>query len=319
MEKYKNLIDLYTKTQKELHTYLVGFLSKNDYEIHEDAENYIIGIPKNGHDEIILVAHLDIVGDIPPKKSDITVLENQKIHEIGYVGDVIQLKNQTFKKGVKNMPSCLGADDRNGVYTIVKLIEMGNRPTVIFCHDEEKGGIGSSNLVSAMMDFSWNEAITEKLLDNKFMIQIDRGCHPSMNEVVFYDEANQDFIDFMTKSYTFGHGSFTDIVTLSEEIAIASANVSAWYMNEHTRKEISLVSGLLDGIMVLHGIIKNLHETPSYEAVRQCSKFKYLRDKPFYDGGYYLKETPTPEKWWASLTEWEKDDAMDLYLSAYGF
>jgi len=77
-----------------------------------------------GTEPIMLVAHLD------------TVFKTHPIH--------IYLDRQY---NVMWSPEGLGADDRAGVFAIIKIIQAGYRPHICLTTDEECGGIGASALI----------------------------------------------------------------------------------------------------------------------------------------------------------------------------
>ena len=156
----------------------------------------------------------------------------------------------------------IGGDDRCGVYAILKILEEGLRPHVIFTFDEEKGGIGAS--VAADM-------IKPKL---NFMIEIDRRGE---NDCVFYSCDNDDFQNFV-EGFGFKHnwGSFSDISYLAPAWGCAAVNLSAGYEDEHTDVETINYEWLFTNI----GRIKKMLLPENAEQA-----FDYV-EKPYSGWGY---------------------------------
>ena len=147
---YKLFKDLVSLSQNDLHNLLYKFL-KRFYKKSNiiNTDNYLIGI---GNIPIGLVAHMDTVFDAPPK--DIYFDE---------------------KKWVFWSPDGLGADDRAGIYIIIKVLLAGYLPTVIFTRDEE---IQFSDKIYKYNKYSWkqerNIIITNKAIYNLKKLTLKR-------------------------------------------------------------------------------------------------------------------------------------------------
>lgn len=154
-----------------------------------------------GEIPILLVAHMDTVHKIKPTK-------------IYYDQD----------EKIMWSPQGIGGDDRCGVYIILKLLSEF-KPYILFTEDEEIGGIGAGKVVETL-----------KKPNVKFIIEVDRRGN---SDCVFYDCDNKDFHKHI-ESFGFktAWGTYSDIVTLSNEWDIASVNLSSGYYNEHTTNEI---------------------------------------------------------------------------------
>ena len=206
---YKLFKDLVSLSQNDLHNLLYKFL-KRFYKKSNiiNTDNYLIGI---GNIPIGLVAHMDTVFDAPPK--DIYFDE---------------------KKWVFWSPDGLGADDRAGIYIIIKVLLAGYLPTVIFTRDEEIGAMGASELVQ---DFE--KPVTEL----KYLIQLDRRNYL---DAVFYDCTNADFAEYVISfGFVEAEGIFSDISIICPAWNIAGVNLSVGYKNEQSYLEIlSMVATL---------------------------------------------------------------------------
>ena len=208
-EDYKLFEQLVSLTQKELHKSMSKYL-KSKYSQVKITKDYIVAI---GDIPIALVAHMDTVYKTPVKN----------------------LYYDT-KKGIMWSPDGLGADDRAGVFAILKIIQSGLRPSVIFTTDEEKGGIGAAVLAE-------EDCPIPHL---KYLIQLDRR---GVNDCVFYDCYNPEFTAYV-ESFGFIErwGSFSDISFLCPEWNLCGVNLSVGYEDEHSISETLCVPALLDTI-----------------------------------------------------------------------
>ena len=111
--------------QHRLKDLLKLYLKQWGYTNIISTREYIVA---EGSIPICLVAHLDTVNENPPE-------------EIFY----------DQEQRVMWSPDLLGADDRAGVYAIIRILSDGYRPHIIFTTDEEKGALGAQKLIE---DFS---------------------------------------------------------------------------------------------------------------------------------------------------------------------
>ena len=149
---------------------------------------------------VLLVAHLDTVHREPVKT-------------ICYSVD----------GSIMMSPEGIGGDDRAGVYMIHQLIRK-HRCHVLFCEDEEMGGIGANAFVESSIK-----------LEIHYILEFDRH---GFNDTVFYDCENPEFTKFVTSfGFEKKQGSFSDISILAPALKVAAVNISAGYYNEHTRHE----------------------------------------------------------------------------------
>ena len=206
----KNLVDLLQMTEKQLFNKVVEAAEISEvYEIYK-TPNYILILPKNV-DKILptLSAHLDLVGGIPPKKEDILV-----------EGNIISLSKNS-------QASCLGGDDRCGVWIILELLKEGNSNyNYLLFTQEEVGCIGSYNFVESHK--------TLPFLTNCF-VGLDRGAG---DHIALYG-VDSDSLNsiFEGKGYHVEFGSCTDVAVLSRAYEVPAVNLSIGYRNQHTKRE----------------------------------------------------------------------------------
>lgn len=243
LKELNKFTEVCKKSQVSLKNYLAAFLIENGYKpINRDGFLYAKGtIP------ILVTAHMDTV------------------HKMG-VKQVIT----SVEKGKTTIssPQGIGGDDRCGIYMIMRLIEMGNTPSVLFCEDEEVGGVGSNK-------FCKSDYIDE-LKEMNYLIELDRM---NSNDAVFYDCENDEFTEFITTTtgYKEAWGSFSDISHLSPACGIASVNLSCGYYNAHTVKEYVVWEDMLHTINVVDTLLKV-----------EANQYEYIEAYTFsYGHGYF--------------------------------
>ena len=213
-------------TQEDLLSQMHKFLAKHyqntwveDYAVFAEGE-----IP------VTLVAHLDTVFEVTPD-------------DFYFDG----------KKGVLWSPQGLGADDRAGVFGILKLISLGFKPNILLVTDEELGCVGAEAVVKDYPTCPF---------ESNFIIELDRR---GRNDCVFYNCGNTDFMEYIE---TFGFetklGSFSDISVLAPKWDQAAVNLSVGYFNEHSYHEYLNVNYLFETIEKVTHIFEDCDTPYSY-------------------------------------------------------
>lgn len=245
LKMFQNLTKI---SQGNLRTLMYEFLSKSypkDKIVHTKEFIYAQGeIP------IALVAHMDTVFKLPPK-------------EIYY----------DQKECVMWSPQGLGADDRAGVFLIMKIVQEGFKPSIILTTDEEKGALGA---------YAFIKRFQAPSVETNYLIELDRrGSY----DCVFYDCDNPDFVKYVEKfGFVEAYGSFTDISEICPEWEIAGVNLSVGYVDEHSEKERLFVNSMMS---TYEKVVRMLSE-------KDIPKFKYIPAidyytkyyKMYYDYGY---------------------------------
>lgn len=213
---------------KVLVKYLKNKYGKNNVVIREKFVMAFGEIP------IALVAHLDTVHKRQPE----VFFEDKE-------------------KNVLWSPQGLGADDRAGVYAIIKLIEAGYRPNIIFTKDEETGGDGADEVVKVFPECPFPEL--------RFIIELDR-C--GEKDCVFYHCANRDF-EKLIESFGFETdlGSFSDISIIAPVWKIAAVNLSIGYFYEHSLAEFLNLKYMNDTIEKVKNILNQAYDLLSFEYI----------------------------------------------------
>lgn len=243
-----------SKLQKMLYKVL-----KRHYKNIINTSDYIFA---RGDIPIALIAHMDTVFKIPPAK-------------IYY----------DREEGVLWSPDGLGADDRAGVFLILKILQnmkKGKKPAIIFTTDEEVGCLGSSRLIEDMA------APPQEL---KYIIQLDRR---GQNDCVFYDDINEDFEKYINQfGFETNWGTLSDISVICPAWGVSGVNLSVGYEDEHQE-------------------IETLHIRYTYETL-----IKVLTMLDDVDNAPFFKYTPGPYAmgWWRhkytypyDYPGWDDDD-----------
>jgi len=210
------------KEGKDVIPFVIGVLQKYYDNCATDNDNYLLFL--NPKSTSLLQAHIDTV-------------KREEKYELFVRNEVI------FSNGV------LGADDRAGVWGIIKLVEMCierkiEPPSVLFTNYEESGSGGMKEFVKQKVDFK----------HVKMAIAMDRkGC----GHYVTYNHLAKEVERYMA---TFGwrdqNGSFSDISLFTDEYLIPSVNVSIGYHSEHTKSETLNLDELFMAVNRVYKMLK---------------------------------------------------------------
>ena len=173
---------------------------------------------ENRRSPLLLSAHID------------TVTHREEVwrpYRTGHEGNVI-----------RSTAGILGADDRAGVFAIIKIAQhledKSMIPNMIFTDEEECGGHG--------MDDFMEDAASKRHLSKyrrfnhiRLAVAIDRK---GVGEYVKYNYLPPE-VEKYVESFGFhdAYGTFNDIEIFSSESSIPSVNVSAGYYRQHTENE----------------------------------------------------------------------------------
>lgn len=225
---YKLIKTLVKMNQRNLQKTLYAYLDKK-YDTVYKTKDYLMAI---GNIPVALVAHMDTVFD--------------KLPENIYYDE---------KQGVLWSSEGLGADDRAGVFGILKILQKNMLPTVIFTTDEEVGALGAAALIK---DFPIPPT------NINYIIELDRR---GTNDCVFYECDNKDFIKYVEKyGFIENFGSFSDISIICPGWGIAGVNLSIGYEDEHSYVETLHINPLFSTINKIITMLKD----------KNIPKFKYI-------------------------------------------
>ena len=223
---YNLLTQLMQADEDRLLGSLYNILSKKYKDITVTKE-YLYAA---GTDPVCLVAHVDTVFNSPPT-------------------DIFYDTN----KNVMWSPQGLGADDRVGIFIILKIIESGYKPSIIFTTGEEMGGIGATKFANTF---------EKPVIKTKFLVEFDRHGD---KDCVFYHCGNKDFHDYIEKyGFEKAYGTFSDISVICPKWDIAGVNLSVGYEDEHSYTEYLKIGIMMNTIEKAKKIIKESKDAPSF-------------------------------------------------------
>ena len=260
--------EIVRKPQQALKKVLMSELTQMGYRA-QTKRGFIYA---KGSLPVMLVAHLDTVHKEPVKT-------------ICYSSD----------GNIVMSPEGIGGDDRAGVYMILQIIKK-HHCHVLFCEDEEIGGVGAQEFAASDIKPQIN-----------YIVELDR-CHS--DDAVFYDCDNPEFTNFVTD---FGFkdeiGSFSDISVIAPALKVSAVNISAGYFCQHSRHEYVDLRVIEKNI----GLVGKMVSSPS-------EKFEYIKTINFRGslwGGQYYEDIYDFEKYYEGIEDVEIKPLMPLPDLAY--
>ena len=207
---------IFQLSQKRLKQALEAELIASEYTVQKQ-KGFLYA---EGSTPVLLVAHLDTVHRALPET-------------ICYSADGTVMMS----------PQGIGADDRAGVYMILRLIQSCHCP-VLFCEDEETGGCGARAFTKSGI-----------VPDVNYIVELDRVGN---NDAVFYQCRNRQFEQYINGfGFQTAFGSFSDISILAPHLNLAAVNLSTGYYHAHQPGEYVR----LDEVEDLVGRIAKLLQT----------------------------------------------------------
>lgn len=270
-KEYKSFKQICSLRQPALIKTMRQLLIKKYPKVNTDnAQSFIFA---EGTIPIALVAHMDTVFPSPPR-------------EVYY----------DRSKNVMWSPDGLGADDRAGVFAIIKILQRGLRPHIILTTDEEKGGIGAAALTTIYHQCPFK--------DLRYIIQLDRQ---GSDDCVFYDCNNEAFVNYV-ESFGFSEswGTFSDISYLCPDWKIAGVNLSVGYLREHSIAETLNVGWLLATIdKVCNMLSAEMPEQFVYIPYQYTKLEDYIVRR-------YLNDTKTPNTCCVCHKQFKEEDLFPV-------
>ena len=241
------------KNQENLKRWLEKLL-KAKYKTVVNGDGFLYA---KGNCPILLTAHMDTV-----HQKDCTEIKTVKANGLT----------------VMSSPQGIGGDDRCGIWIIrMILTKTKYRPSILFCEDEEIGGVGSDK-------FTHTEYIKE-LKNLKYLVELDRA---NDNDAVYYHCGNAEFKNYIkeTIGYKEAHGSFSDISNLSPDCDIASVNLSCGYYNAHTTDEYVVFEEMLKTYKAVKLLCSKAKEVEAFEYQEERYSYSWSRNGSYYDSWY---------------------------------
>lgn len=206
--------------------------------VDEEKDNLVINI---GESRTIFSSHMDIVGSNSTKDACdlITLMETPVQNKGPLAGFLFGAKKVKIGKDIKYVQSTLGADDKTGVYIMLKMIDKGIPGRYIFHTGEECGCIGSTHLLnnypSLFKDIDRAIAFDRADYGDTIAFQRSNRC----SSVEFSKELASKLNKFMPPKQQFKdnvHGVYTDTAVYMGKIP-ECCNLSVGYFSQHGPQE----------------------------------------------------------------------------------
>ena len=237
------------KNQIELKKLLKEILEKY-YTTIVDEDGFLY-VPSSNVD-VMLTAHIDTVHKEECKK-------------------IMTIKREG-KKALWS-PQGIGGDDRCGVFMIMEILRTTDfRPSIVFCEDEEIGGVGSDKFANWLSK-------RDEALNIKYIIELDRR---NGRDCVFYDCGNKEFKKYIedVTGYAEAGGSFSDIGNISPVLDVASVNLSCGYYLEHTLNHYVVIKEMENTFEVTKKLLADADNVEKFDYQEE----KYLG---YWGSGYF--------------------------------
>lgn len=226
-----DILTLLTATAEQILTEVETELASLGYEVSKTPDDmFVFGVPPTLDKSVttpLLCAHVDLVGVVSPKKEDI----------------ILDFGQNRISLNPKSEASCLGADDRAGIYAMFKLLrslsESGSiLPFVVTTNFEEVSGIGAQAVANSDLLQTYENNVS-------CYIELDRR---RSGEFVSYDPSgypNEELGQmFKEQGFTLGSGSYSDVADFTPITNTSNVNISVGYRNEHSKNEVLFLDEL---------------------------------------------------------------------------
>ena len=230
--------------------YLLEKILKDYYEnIIYEKDKYLMAI---GEITICLLAHVDTVFD------DAMITKEKELF-------------YDREKQVLFCPDGAGFDDKAGIYSIIKIIQQGYKPHILFTNGEERGGIGAT---------AFANNFTTPNVEIKYFIELDRQ---GSNDCVFYDCGNSVFHKYV-ESFGFEtkNGSYSDISFIAPIWDVAAVNLSIGYYNEHSYSEylnLKHMHNTIDKVCYMLSSAADIETSFGFMPVKKENYFSLIKPK----------------------------------------
>lgn len=217
-------------------------------------------------DAVVVVAHADTVWDVHGVKTP--GLPQHWVRDVPEDIDVDERTELTIKDGIVSRgPSSstgIGADDRAGIALAFETLDAGH--TILITSAEEIGMVGTRILRGQEPD------VFKRLQEHRFFLQLDRMGSKDFKCYDVGTDAFRTYVHNETGLTEPNRSSFTDIVTLCQDIP--GVNISVGYNHEHTRHEI-LDLAMWEGTLALlrKWLYKPIPQFKLDTVHRGCSSF----------------------------------------------
>lgn len=182
----------------------------------------------------------------------------------------------------------IGADDKNGIWVALKMLERLDAIKVAFFIGEEIGCVGSRQCDMKFFD------------DCRFVIQCDRRNGGDFITDAGVELCSKEFIrdcNIEKFGYHEEHGLMTDVLELKERgLKVSAVNMSCGYYHPHTAEELTVFSQLENCLAFVEWICTNLTEVYPHECKYTRYGFRGWDDCGSYEVGTSIYDTMDNEE-----------------------
>ena len=264
MKLLKRLYEIYSpsKGEKKMRKFIRWWILNNikGATVTTDSAGNLLVTKGQATEYSCIVAHLDQV---------------QKNHSKDF--RAIETKDIILGFSLKNkQQQGLGADDKNGIWVVLKCLQKYDNIKCAFFVSEEIGCVGSS-----AVDLSF-------FSDCRFVLQCDRRNGNDLITSVWGDLCSKEFlddIDYEKYGYKPTHGLITDVATLKERgLSVCALNISCGYYQPHTDTEFTVKAELKNSLnFVCHIIEKCQKKYPHIDNSYGCFGLDWKNYDPNYE------------------------------------
>lgn len=223
----------YSGNEEAIRSVIVDFLQENNIP-YINYNGNILGFNHPGAP--LFSAHLDMVNTERYKLAPNEVEVNE-----GYVFTIDNKTNlRLYRDKDKKFQTSLGADDKNGIWVILTMLQLGKEINFAFCHSEEIGGAGSTQIVE-------DKELAEFIEKCRYGIIIDRR---NAHDIIGYENSYCMGLDDRLQAFSAEHGykfkcargSVSDADRFSK--LVECVNISCGYYEPHLSSEYTNLNEL---------------------------------------------------------------------------
>lgn len=239
------LRQLLVMNQSDVWNSLYNLSAIEDYTKHSYLGKYILYKHNSDGIKPLIVCHIDTC--------------NEGYYEL--TPNDIVISEGIIKLSATSKATCLGGDDRVGVYIALELMKRKVKADFLFTCEEEVGGIGAKSFARDYYSYNFNHSC---------FIEIDRK---GTNHIASYGYDNKELENIIGLPVEMG--SYTDIVDICATTGIAGYNIACGYYRQHTKYEYIVIDEVKWCLSYILELIPKLYDKVFYN---ECKKLSYRYD-----------------------------------------
>lgn len=269
------LLRSYSGFEEPIRQGISNFLKKNNIPF-VNLNGNILGFNYPGAP--LFSAHMDMVNTENYKlKCDEYSLSSDHVFTLDKKACI-----RLYRDKEKKHQTSLGADDKNGIWTILALLSTGRKINFAFCHSEETGGTGSRQIID-------DKECAEFIKSCPYGIIIDRR---NAGDIIGYenkyclalDDRLEQFAKDLDYPFKCTSGSVSDADRFST--LIECVNLSCGYYCPHTSNEYTNLNELWTTFCFCCDIVDHFKYTPLSH-----SRIKAMKGSSYSSNSYCGRST----------------------------